>query len=115
MQKGLGYDIQSVWANYATRENQLEPDSVFYIEVKSTTRITAPKNSQNDSVHLTRNEYLAADQLTKSYAIYRVYLTPKGIYVYPIFNPLNAEEQTMCKALKYNYEFTLQQEVEKWS
>jgi hypothetical protein len=114
-QRGLGYDIQSVWADLATKHGK-HSDAAFYIEVKSTKRLTEPKINANDNIVLTRNEYLAAEQHKDSFAIFRVYLTSKGIFVFKIFNPLSPEAscQALCTPIKYNYEFTMKGELEKW-
>ncbi len=111
-QRGLGYDIQSVWADLASTFNK-EADGVFYIEVKSTKRITKPSLSAADKIILTRNEWLAAKQHGESYSIFRVYLTRSGTYVYKIFNPLN-HSNSFCVPINYNYEFTMEEEIEKW-
>lgn len=114
-QRGLGYDIQSVWADMAG-EFSKQPDASFYIEVKSTKRITAPSVAANDNITLTRNEYLAAEQHQENFAIYRVYLTTKGVFVYKVFNPLSSDAvcSPLCTPIKYNYEFTMAGEIEQW-
>ncbi len=83
--KGLGYDIQSVIA---------EPgdfaEFVKYIEVKSTKRVTAPDLSDgiwNDTINITRNEWVAAMQHREFYSIYRVYFVRGGVVMYIIKNP----------------------------
>lgn len=111
-QRGLGYDIQSVWAGWANKFNK-QADAAFYIEVKSTKRITKPSISVADKVILTRNEWLAAEQHGESYSIFRVYLTRSGTYVYKIFNPLSSPN-SFCVPIKYNYEFTMEEEIERW-
>ncbi len=111
-QRGLGYDIQSVWADWANRFDK-QADAAFYIEVKSTKRITKPSISVADKVILTRNEFLAAEQHGESYSIFRVYLTRSGTYVYKIFNPLSSSN-SFCVPINYNYEFTMEEEIEKW-
>ena len=82
--KGLGYDIQSVIA---------EPgdfaEFVKYIEVKSTKRYTCPNVNDSlwlDTLNMTRNEWVAAQQHGKFYYIYRVYFTRNGIYIFVIAN-----------------------------
>jgi len=111
-QKGLGYDIQSVWADWASLFDK-EADSVFYIEVKSTKRITQPSLNAADKIVLTRNEWLAAKQHGESYSIFRVYLTRTGTYVYKIFNPLNYAN-SFCTPISYNYEFKMNNGIEQW-
>ena len=114
-QRGLGYDIQSVWANEA-EEPINSADETFFIEVKSTKRVTQPKMNASDSLVLTRNEYVAAKQHKTNYAIYRVYITSKGVFVYKIFNPLytDTESNILCKPIKYNYEFVSNRAPEQW-
>lgn len=80
--KGLGYDIQSVFA---------EPgdwaEFVKYIEVKSTKRVTAPDisdESWTDTINITRNEWVAAQQHKNFYSIYRVYFVRDGIVAFVI-------------------------------
>ena len=58
--KGLGYDIQSVIA-----EPGDEAEFVKYIEVKYTKRVTVPDltlEDFNDTLNITRNELIAAQQ-----------------------------------------------------
>lgn len=83
-QKGLGYDIQSVIAEPGDRA-----EFVKYIEVKSTKRVTAPDIDSTtwlDTLNITRNEYIAAQQHGDYYAIYRVYFTRDGVTVFVINN-----------------------------
>lgn len=83
-QKGLGYDIQSVVA-----EPGEKAEYVKYIEVKSTKRVTAPdieSTSWLDTLNITRNEYIAAQQHGDFYAIYRVYFTRDGVTVFVMNN-----------------------------
>ena len=82
--KGLGYDIQSVVA-----ENGDLAEFVKYIEVKSTKRVTAPDltdSSWIDTINITRNEWVAAQQHKDFYSIYRVYFVRDGVVVYIINN-----------------------------
>lgn len=83
-QKGLGYDIQSVVAEPGDRA-----EFVKYIEVKSTKRVTAPDADSAtwfDTLNITRNEYVAAQQHGDYYAIYRVYFTRDGVTVFVMNN-----------------------------
>lgn len=83
-QKGLGYDIQSVVAEPGDKS-----EFVKYIEVKSTKRVTAPDIDSKtwlDTLNITRNEYVAAQQHGDYYAIYRVYFTRDGVTVFVINN-----------------------------
>ncbi len=111
-QRGLGYDIQSVWADLQTMFNK-DADESFYIEVKSTRRITKPSFDSADKIILTRNEWLAANQHKECFSIFRVYLTRSGIFVYKIFNPLD-NPNGFCTPIKYNYEFTVSKGLERW-
>ncbi len=80
--KGIGYDIQSVVA-----EPGDEAEYVKYIEVKSTKRLTTPNlddSSWVDTLNITRNEYVAANQHKKYYAIYRVFFTRDGVFIFVI-------------------------------
>jgi len=83
-QKGLGYDIQSVVAEAGD-----EAEFVKYIEVKSTKRVTAPNIKDElwiDTLNITRNEYIAAQQHKDYYSIYRLYFTREGIVVFILDN-----------------------------
>lgn len=112
-QKGLGYDIQSVWAGWKDKFHK-EADESFYIEVKSTRRITPPTEGASDNIVLTRNEWLAANQHQECFSIFRVYLTRSGVFTYKIFNPLN-NDSSFCAPIKYNYEFSIEQGLEEWA
>lgn len=82
--RGIGYDIQSVIA-----EPGDEAEFVKYIEVKSTKRLTSPDLSDPlwvDSLNITRNEWIAAQQHKEYYAIYRVFFTREGATVFVINN-----------------------------
>lgn len=88
--KGLGYDIQSVIA-----EKGEMAEFVKYIEVKSTKRVTAPDLSDAtwvDTVNITRNEWVAAQQHKDFYSIYRVYFVRDGVVAY-IMNNIYKKEQ----------------------
>lgn len=82
--KGLGYDIQSVVAEPGDRA-----EFVKYIEVKSTKRLTSPDMNDNlwvDTLNITRNEWIAAQQHGAFYSIYRVYFTRDGIVMFVLAN-----------------------------
>lgn len=100
--KGIGYDIQSVLGE---GERQ---DWAKYIEVKATKRVTAPSEPFNDSINLTRNEWLAAEQFPNCYFIYRVYFTEHGVKLFIISNPYqqNQDETLNCVATNYRMDFT---------
>jgi hypothetical protein len=83
--KGLGYDITSIEAD----RDPKNPEYLRYIEVKSTKRVNPPDFSETmDSIYLTRNEWVAAEQQAVHYYIYRVYFTNHGVYVNTIKNPV---------------------------
>ena len=80
--KGLGFDIQSVVAQAGEFA-----EFVKYIEVKSTKRITAPDMNDilwTDTLNLTRNEWVAAQQHKDFYHIYRVYFVRDQIIMFII-------------------------------
>jgi hypothetical protein len=82
--KGIGYDIQSVIAEPGDMA-----EFVKYIEVKSTKRLTCPSLDDDmwvDTLNVTRNEWIAAQQHGKFYSIFRVYFTRDGIFMFVIAN-----------------------------
>lgn len=82
--KGLGYDIQSVVA-----EKGDTSDFTKYIEVKTTKRVTEPNLHDAqwmDTLNITRNEWIAAQQHGEFYCIYRVYFVRGHILMYIINN-----------------------------
>ena len=88
--KGLGYDIQSVVA-----ESGEKSDFTKYIEVKTTKRVTEPNiNDANwrDSINITRNEWIAAQQHGDYYCIYRVYFVRGNVLMY-VINNLNFKQK----------------------
>ena len=99
--RGLGYDIQSVVA--APCEN---PDFVKYIEVKATKRVTAPDINDNnwfDTLNITRNEWVAAQQHKSSYSIFRVYLVRNSVVIYVIENLAQKNEDGIIMAVPTTY------------
>lgn len=104
--KGLGYDIQSIYADDSSKS-----EFVQYIEVKSTKRVTEPSMRDDgwiDAITLTRNEWVAAEQHTESFSLYRVYFTPKKIIVYVIKNPFqkNTTGSIKCTPINYRLDFS---------
>lgn len=82
--KGLGYDIQSVIAEPGDMA-----EFVKYIEVKSTKRLTAPDINDTlwvDTINITRNEWVAAQQHGQFYSIFRVYFTREGVVMFVLKN-----------------------------
>lgn len=88
---GLGYDITSIEANRA--ENRDEKEMIRYIEVKTTLRVSPPNPNFEDSLNLTRNEWVAAEQQKEHYYIYRLYFTNSGPYLYILKNPYKKNEE----------------------
>jgi hypothetical protein len=107
--RGLGYDIQSIFA-----DNSKCSEFVYYIEVKSTKRVTEPDQTVSDgwidAVTLTRNEWVAAEQHLGSFSIYRVYFTPSKVVVYIINNPFEKSEEGSIKCTPMNYRMDFSQE-----
>lgn len=82
--KGLGYDIQSVIAEPGDMA-----EFVNYIEVKSTKRLTVPDMNDDlwvDTINITRNEWVAAQQHGQFYSIFRVYFTREGVVMFVLKN-----------------------------
>lgn len=82
--RGLGYDIQSVIAEPGDMA-----EFVKYIEVKSTKRLTCPDINDSlwvDTLNITRNEWIAAQQHREFYSIFRVYFTRDGIVMFVLSN-----------------------------
>ena len=82
--KGIGYDIQSVIAEPGDMD-----EFVKYIEVKSTKRYTYPDLNDHvwmDTLTMTRNEWVAAQQHGQFYYIARVYFTSQGVVMFMISN-----------------------------
>jgi hypothetical protein len=83
--KGLGYDILSIEAS----RNLSSPEFHRYIEVKATTRVNPPNFTDTlDSINLTRNEWVAAEQHTSHFYIYRIYFTNFGTFISIINDPV---------------------------
>lgn len=82
---GLGYDITSIEASRA--ENRDDAEMIRYIEVKTTVRVSPPDTDFQDSINLTRNEWVAANQHKEHFYIYRLYFTNSGAFLYIIKNP----------------------------
>jgi hypothetical protein len=83
--RGLGYDILSIEAS----RNLVNPEFFRYIEVKATTRVNPPNFTDTlDSINLTRNEWVAAEQHTIHFYIYRIYFTNFGTFISIINDPV---------------------------
>lgn len=96
--KGLGFDIQSVRATPGP-----EAEYATYIEVKSTIRVTKPDDNFGDTVTLTRNQWVAAEQHRIDYSIYRVYFTPEKVFVYVIGDPVGKSQEGIIEAAPTAY------------
>ena len=99
--KGLGYDIQSVIA-----EKGDMAEFVKYIEVKSTKRVTEPNISDPewvDTVNITRNEWIAAQQHKYFYSIFRVYFVRGNVIMYVINNVYQKEKDGHLKVVPMTY------------
>ncbi len=102
--KGLGYDITSIEA----KRNLSNPEFLRYIEVKTTKRVHPPDlTATYDTINCTRNEWVAAQQHSEHFYIYRVYFTSKGVFLKIIKNPFEKNEQGKLYAtpLLYRVEF----------
>ena len=102
--KGLGYDITSIEAN----RNKKQPEFTRYIEVKATKRVHPPDFTNiKDRIYLTRNEWVAAEQNSTHYYIYRVYFTSKGTFINIIKDPVQKNNDGILYAvpLEYSLEF----------
>ncbi|MCF6189078.1 MAG: DUF3883 domain-containing protein [Cocleimonas sp.] len=99
--RGLGYDIQSIIADGSDKS-----EFVKYIEVKSTKRVTPPKEGGDgwiDAITLTRNEWVAGEQHGQAFSFYRVYFTPQSIIIYTINNPYKKYKNGTVKCTPMNY------------
>ena len=102
--KGLGYDIQSVIAEPGDID-----EFVKYIEVKSTKRLTPPDTDDTlwiDTLNITRNEWVAANQHKEFYSIYRVYFTREGIVMYVLNNVAQQLQDRRMTAVPVTYRLT---------
>lgn len=99
--KGIGYDIQSVIA-----EPGDEAEYVKYIEVKSTKRFTCPDMNNDlwiDTLNITRNEWVAAQQHKEYYSIFRVYFTREGIVMFVLTNVAQKFKEGKMQATPMTY------------
>ena len=99
--KGLGFDIQSVIA-----EDGDFAEFVKYIEVKSTKRVTIPNIDNDnwvDTINITRNEWIAAQQHKEFYSIYRVYFVRDNVILYSIDNPHEKERNKILSIVPLTY------------
>lgn len=110
---GLGYDITSIEANRVERREDKE--KIRYIEVKTTARVSPPNPDFQDTINLTRNEWVAAEQQKEHFYIYRLYFTNSGPYLYIIKNPCqkNEEGSIYVTPTAYRMEYVIQVADEK--
>ncbi|MGM9790797.1 MAG: protein NO VEIN domain-containing protein [Candidatus Cryptobacteroides sp.] len=104
---GLGYDITSIEANRT--ENRDDAEKIRYIEVKTTARVSPPNPDFQDSINLTRNEWVAAGQQREHFYIYRLYFTNSGVFLYIINNPYQKDHngQIYVTPTSYRMEFVM--------
>ena len=103
--KGLGYDILSIEAS----RNLSSPEFHRYIEVKATTRVNPPNFTDTfDSLNLTRNEWVAAEQHACHFYIYRIYFTNFGTFISIINDPVKKNSDGILYATPtiYRVEFS---------
>lgn len=99
--RGLGYDIQSVVA--VPGDNA---EYVKYIEVKATKRVTAPEinnNSWIDTINITRNEWVAAQQHRGYYSIFRVYFIRAAIVMFLLTDIASKHDNGTITAVPTTY------------
>jgi len=103
-QRGLGYDITSIEAS----RNKKNPEYLRYIEVKATKRVHPPDFTDTlDTISLTRNEWVAAEQQSYHFYIYRIYFTTKGTFISIIKDPVKKNNDGLLYATPtvYRLEF----------
>lgn len=103
-QRGLGYDITSIEAS----RNIKYPEYLRYIEVKATKRVHPPDFTDTlDTINLTRNEWVAAEQQSNHFYIYRIYFTTKGTFISIINDPVKKNDDGLLYATPtvYRLEF----------
>jgi len=103
-QRGLGYDITSIEAS----RNKKYPEYLRYIEVKATKRVHPPDFTDTlDTINLTRNEWVAAEQQSNHFYIYRIYFTTKGTFISIINDPVKKNDDGLLYATPtvYRLEF----------
>lgn len=103
-QRGLGYDITSIEAS----RNKKNPEYLRYIEVKATKRVHPPDFTDAlDTINLTRNEWVAAEQQSNHFYIYRIYFTTKGTFISIINDPVKKNDDGLLYATPtvYRLEF----------
>ena len=99
--KGVGFDVQSIVA-----ERGDDAEFCRYIEVKSTKRFTSPDLDDKlwiDTLNITRNEWVAAQQHRKYYSIYRLYFTKDGVRMFILNNIALKKEEDKITVVPTTY------------
>ena len=125
--KNLTTELEEIWVYSADVAEQkyryemtgkgpqmkLDNDREFvkYIEVKSTKRLTAPNIEDDlwiDTLNITRNEWIAAQQHRDFYSIFRVYFTRKGITMFILKNPMQkySDNKLQVTPMTYRLDFS---------
>ena len=84
----------------------LMAEFVKYIEVKSTKRLTCPDIHDSlwvDTLNITRNEYVAAQQHKEFYSIFRVYFTRDGVVFFVLANVAQKFSDGKIQAVPMTY------------
>ena len=111
-ERNIGFDIQSVRATFADEDHDY--DEMIYIEVKSTKRATKIVEV-DDSVRMTRNEWIKAKEGLTSYYIYRVYFTSEGVQLFVINNPYGLDSAgSGIRAVPTEYAVSIKNPKGEW-
>ena len=93
--RGIGFDIESF-----SHTDTLEK----YIEVKATRRTTPmPETFAEDVINVTKNEWIAAEQLQDKFYIYRVIFHNNGVQLFRIQNPFKHYSDGTISAIPLTY------------
>ena len=74
--------------------------------MKSTKRLTCPDIDDDlwiDTINLTRNEWVAAQQHKEFYSIFRVYFTRDGVYMFKLNNVAEQLQSRKMTAVPVTY------------
>ena len=99
--RGVGFDVQSIVA-----ERGDKAEFCKYIEVKSTKRVTSPNLNDElwiDTLNITRNEWMAAQQHGDYYSIYRLYFTKIGVMMFMLNNIAKKKEDNIITVTPMTY------------
>lgn len=98
-ERGIGFDIESIVGDGSA------PMTPKYIEVKTTTRVTAPSvKNFIDSINITRNEWKAAQTFKDAFFIYRVYITKGKVFIFVIGSIMEKETLSLLEVSAPVYE-----------